>query len=295
MRRMSRVVFAAVLVTALAAETWAVHAQPPARGKLLFLTHAALYKHSSLAPAEKAVAELGAKGGFDVTTLQGYTQDSDNIDLSMISPSYLAQFDGLMLMTNGNLPLTPAQKQAIVDYVRDGHALVGVHCASLTLYDYPEFGEALGGYYRRSIVPTNRIDMNHIGVLKVEDTTHPATRMLGGSWPLVEEFYQFGTAVWDASRPTEQVSQVGRLHIPMAFSRDRVHVLLSLDTTKMNIADLGPEIVRGGDYPQAWSRAFGRGRSFYTALGHRDDIWSNDPVFRAHVLGGIRWALRLDE
>jgi type 1 glutamine amidotransferase len=294
---MSRVVFAAVLVAAVAAETWAVHAQPqaPARKKLLFLTHAALCKHSSLAPAEKAVTELGAKGGFDVTTLQGYAQDSDKIDLSMISPAYLAQFDGLMLMTNGNLPLTPAQKQAIVDYVRDGHGLVGVHCASLTLYDYPEFGEVLGGYYRRSIVPTNRIDMNHIGVLKVEDTTHPATRMLGGSWPLVEEFYQFGTAVWDASRPTEQVSQVGRLHIPMAFSRDRVHVLLSLDTTTMNISDLGPEVVKGGDYPQAWSRTFGRGRSFYTALGHRDDIWSTDPVFRAHVVGGIRWALQLDD
>ena len=83
---MSRVVFAAVLVAALAAETCAVHAQSAARKKLLFLTHAALYKHSSLAPAEKAVAELGAKGGFDVTTLQGYTQDSDTIDLSMISP-----------------------------------------------------------------------------------------------------------------------------------------------------------------------------------------------------------------
>src|SRR5689334_6559321 len=185
MRRMSRVVFAAVLAAALAAETFAVHAQPAARKKLLFLTHAALYKHSSLAPAEKAVAELGAKGGFDVTTLQGYMQDSDKIDLSMISPAYLAQFDGLMLMTNGNLPLAPAQKQAIVDYVRDGHALVGVHCASLTLYDYPEFGEVLGGYYRRSIVPTSRIDMHHIGVLKVEVTTHPSTRMLGGSWPLV--------------------------------------------------------------------------------------------------------------
>jgi type 1 glutamine amidotransferase len=52
---------------------------------------------------------------------------------------------------------------------------------------------------------------------------------------------------------------------------------------------------RIGDYPQAWSRSFGRGRVFYTALGHRDDIWSNDPIFRAHILGGIRWALGLEE
>ena len=289
---MKRIAFAAAAL--LAAQAFGVQAQAPARKKLLFLTHAALYKHTSLAPAEKAVTELGAKGGFDVTTLEGYKQDPDKIDLSIITPEYLAQFDGLMLMTNGNLPLTPAQKRAVVDYVREGHGLVGVHCASLTMYDYPEFGEVLGGYYRRSIVPTNRIDMNHIGVLRVEDPSHPATRMLGGSWPLVEEFYQFGTSVWDSSRPTENVSQVGRLHIPMAFSRDRVHVLLSLDTNAMDMSKQ-PNLVKGGDYPQAWTREYGKGRSFYTSLGHRDDIWSNDPVFRAHIAGGIRWALGLEQ
>ena len=70
-----------------------------------------------------------------------------------------------------------------------------------------------------------------------------------------------------------------------------------LETTASSgtdISDLGPEIKRGGDYPQAWTRTDGRGRIFYTALGHRDDVWSNDPVFRAHVTGGIRWALGLE-
>ena len=280
-----------LILTAVAA---ASAQQAPAKKKLLFLTHPALYKHTSLGPAERAVIELGAKGGYDVTTLEGYKQDVDKIDLTMISPSYLAQFDGLMLMTNGNLPLMPEQKKAIVDYVRAGHALVGTHCATLTMYDYPEFGEAIGGYYRRSIVPTTRIGQTNIGVLKVEDPNNPATKFLGGSWPLAEEFYQFGTAVWDASKPTENISQVGRLHIPMAFTRDRVHVLLSLDTEKMDLTGLGPEIVKGGDYPQAWTKSFGTGRVFYTTLGHRDDIWSNDPVFRAHINGGIRWALGLE-
>jgi type 1 glutamine amidotransferase len=268
--------------------------QTPPKKKLLFLTHAALYKHSSLEPAEKAVAAMSAKGGFDLTTLEGYKQDSDKIDLSILTPQYLAQFDGVMLMTNGNLPLTADQKKSLVEFVRGGKGLVGVHCASLTLYDYPEFGEILGGYYRRSIVPTTRIGQSNIGVLKVEDTNHPATKMLGGSWPLAEEFYQFGTAVWDPAKPTENISQVGRLHIPMAFTRDRVHVLLSLDTEKSDLTGLGPEVVRGGDYPQAWTVNPGRGRTFYTSLGHRDDIWSNDPVFRAHVLGGIRWTLALE-
>jgi len=265
-RRVALIILACMVAVGIAGR--GLHGQTAARKKLLFLTHAALYKHSSLAPAA-------------------------TLDLSFLTPEYLAQFDGLMLMTNGNLPLTDLQKRLIVDFVRNGKALVGVHCASLTLYDYPEFGEVLGGYYRRSIIPTNVVGQR-MGVLKVEDPSHPATKMMGGSWTVAEEFYQFGTAVWDASRPTEQISQVGRLHIPMAFSRDRVHVLLSLDTDKTDLTGLGPEVVKGGDYPQAWSRTFGKGRSFYTSLGHRDDIWSTDPTFRAHVTGGIRWALGLE-
>jgi hypothetical protein len=79
---------------------------------------------------------------------------------------------------------------------------------------------------------------------------------------------QFGTAPWDASRPGESVDVLFGNHIPMGFSRARVHVLLSLDTAHTDLTDL-PE----------W-RSFGKGRSFYTALRHREDIWTNDPVFR---------------
>jgi uncharacterized protein len=293
MRRRSQTAFL-VAVAALLFTT-ATSTQSPPHRKLLFLTHAGLYKHPSLAAAEAAVIDLGKTGGFEVTALQGFTQDSRRLDMSFLTPEYLAQFDGLMLMTNGNLPLTDLQKRSIIEFVRGGKAVIGVHCATLTLYDYPEFGEMLGGYYLRSIVPTNLVDGGKVGVLKVEDQRHPATRMLGPSWPINEEFYQFGTAPWDPAKPTENISQVGRLHVPLAFSRDRVHVLLSLDTERTDLSDIqGPGLVKGGDYPQAWTREYGKGRVFYTTLGHREDIWAHDPVFRAHVTGGIRWALGLE-
>jgi hypothetical protein len=282
----AQLAFTIAVVTALAAVVPA-GGQAPATKKLLFLTHAGLYKHTSLGPAEKAVIELGKTGGFGVTTVEGYKQEASQIDLRFLTPEYLAGFDGLMLMTNGNLPLTEAQKKALLDFVASGKGFVGAHCAALTLYDYPAFGDMLGGYYRRSI------KQNAIGVLKVEDPTHPATKMLGGSWPLVDEFYLFGTAPWDASRPTDNIDVLFNHKIPMGFSRQRVHVLLSLDTDNTNLTGL-PDVVRGGDYPQAWWRDYGKGRSFYTSLGHRDDIWSNDPVFRAHIQGGIRWALGLE-
>jgi uncharacterized protein len=264
----------------------ALGAQP--HKKLLFLTHAGLYKHTSLGPAEKAVIELGKSGGFEVATVEGYKQDSKQLDFAFLTPDYLRQFDGVMMMTNGNLPFTEAQKKMLVDFVRGGKGFIGAHCASLTFYDYPEFGEMLGGYFQRNL------PQGTIAVLKVEDTQHPATKMLGTSWPLVDEFYLFGTAPWDASRPDENIDVLFKNRIPLGFSRDRVQVLLSLDTERMDMTKQ-PNLERGGDYPQAWTREFGKGRSFYTSLGHRDDIWSSDPVFRAHITGGIRWALGLEQ
>jgi type 1 glutamine amidotransferase len=277
-----------VLVASLVGTAAQNTAPPAASKKLLFLTHAALYKHTSLGPAEIAVTELGKQGGFSVTTVEGYKQDADKLDLTFLTREYLDQFDGLMLMTNGNLPLSDDQKRALIDFVRNGKALIGAHCASLTLYNHPEFGEMLGGYFRRSL------RQNRIVILKVEDQKHPATRMLGASWPIVDEFYLFGTAPWDAARPKDNVDALFGNHIPVGFSRDRVSVLLSIDTERSDLTSQ-PELQRSGDYPQAWSRSFGRGRVFYTALGHRDDIWSHDPIFRAHILGGIRWALGLED
>lgn len=255
--------------------------------RLLFLTHAGLYKHTSLDDAERAVTAWGEAGGFEVTTLQGYLQTAPDLDLSMISAEYLARFDGVMMMTNGNLPMTLEQRRALVDFVRRGGGFVGVHNAALTLYDHPEFGEMLGGYFRRAV------RQNHVFVLRVEDTAHPATRMLGPSWPIVDEMYEYGTAPWSAERPDENIDVLFDNRIPMGFSRERVRVLLSVDTSETDLEGTG--LRPGGDYPQSWVREFGEGRSFYTSIGHRDDIWGNDPVFRAHVVGGIRWALGLEQ
>ena len=264
----------------------AVHSRQEPK-KLLFLTHAGLYKHTSLGPAETALTSWGPDAGFAVTALQRYLQDGASLDLSVITAEYLARFDGVMMMTNGNLPLDDSQRRALIDFVRGGGGFVGVHCAALTLYDHPEFGEMLGGYFRRTV------GQHRIVVLDVEDREHPATRMLGESWPIVDEFYEFGTARWNPERPDENIDVLFGNRIPLGLSRDRVRVLLSIDTGLTDIEGLG-EIERGGDYPQAWVQDFGEGRSFYTSLGHRDDIWVGDLVFRAHLVGGVRWALGLE-
>ncbi len=255
--------------------------------RLLFLTHAGLYAHPSLADAERVVTELGRQGGFQVTTLQGYQQDLEEMDLSFITPDYLSQFDALMLFTNGNLPMTVEQKQGLLKFVQEGGGLVGTHAATLTFYDFAPFGEMLGAYFKGAVA------QDRIIVLDVEDTTHPATRMLGPAWPVVDEFYRFGTGVWSPDQPDENVDELFGLPIPVAFSRDRVNVLLSINTALTDLEGL--PLQPGGDYPQSWWRDYGAGRVFYTSFGHSPDTWNYNQVFQQHLLGGIRWALGLEE
>ena len=87
----------------------------------------------------------------------------------------------------------------------------------------------LGAYFRRTV------GQKRVIVLKVEDQQHPATRMLGASWPLVDEFYQFGTAPWHASRPDEKIDVLFKNKIPVGFSRGCVRVLLSIDTKETDM------------------------------------------------------------
>jgi len=277
-----------------------------ARKKVLFLTYpgvgaAGSHGHASLPPAEEQAVAWGKVGGFDVTTLKGYQPGVGKQDLSFFTTAYLNQFDGLMMMANGDIGMTPVQKKAIVDFVRSGKAFIGVHCATVMMYDFPEYGEMLGAYYFNSIftpllgndVP---VTQRRVGVLKVEDENHPATRMLGSTWPVVEEFYTFATAPWNESAPEANLSSPGNFKAPMGFSRDRVHVLLSLDTERTDLEGAAPRaaVRKGGDYPQSWTRNWGRGRVFYTSLGHLPETWTNDSVFRAHLTGGVRWALGME-
>jgi type 1 glutamine amidotransferase len=298
---MGRIVAAVVVAgaTLAAGSIWTYAQQPqapagrgrgaqtvPATHKLLFLTHAGLYKHPSLGPAEAAVIDWGKRTGFEVTTVEGYKYDADKLDFAFLTPQYLNQFDGIMMMTNGNLPFTVAQKEMLLNFVKSGKGFIGTHCSSLTFYDYPPFGEMLGGYFLRSA--TNSA-ARRVVVLKVEDQNHPATRMLGPSWPAWDEFYLFG----DPKVSGEDVDSLFKNKIPVAFSRQRHKVLLSVDTERTNLE--GTPMKRGGDYPQSWVRDYGQGRVFYTSFGHRDDIWAADAAFQAHVTGGIRWALGMEK
>jgi type 1 glutamine amidotransferase len=43
------------------------------------------------------------------------------------------------------------------------------------------------------------------------------------------------------------------------------------------------------NYPITWARAHGKGRVFYTSMGHREDVWEN-PMYQGLLLGALGWA-----
>jgi type 1 glutamine amidotransferase len=231
------------------------HAQP-AVPRVLFMTSVATnppaHRHDSLVHAAEVLTSLGqSSGAFTVTASE---------DLSLLSASSLANFEAVIFYTAGELAITDAQKAALLAFVAGGKGFIGVHSATNTFYSWPEYGALIGGYMSNH--PWSGIP----ATLRVEDTAHPSTAHLGSSFSIAEEFYEF-----------------------TSWSRDNVHVLLSVDTTSVPPGGNRTD----NDYAIAWTRSYGSGRVFYSALGHFIQTW-DDARFRQHMLGGIRWALGQD-
>jgi type 1 glutamine amidotransferase len=133
-----------------------------------------------------------------------------------------------------------------------GGGFIGVHSAADTLYDWPDYERLVGAYFQEH-------PWTQEGRVVVEDQSHPAAAGLGDRFSILEEFYTF------RDNP-----------------RTRVQVLLSLDAGSVGSS---------GDYPLAWAQSFGRGRTYYNALGHFSSTW-NDPRFQRQLIGAIRWVAR---
>jgi putative membrane-bound dehydrogenase-like protein len=168
----------------------------------------------------------------------------------------LAEFDAVFFYTTGELPMTVEMKQALLDYVRGGGVFAGAHCASDTFYEWAEYGDMLGGYF-------DGHPWHEQVKLNVEIPLHPATKHLQSGFSFTDEIYQFRDP----------------------YSRSRQTVLLTLDTSAV---DMNKSSIKrqDQDFALSWERAEGEGAVFYTALGHRQDVW-NAEWFRKHLMEGI--------
>ncbi len=219
--------------------------------KVLMSRHSEGFEHAYLPHAEVAVKKLGKESGLfeAVTTARS----------SLITADELAKYDVLVLATTGELPMDDEQKAALLEFVRGGKGFVGIHNATDTFYQWPEYGEMIGAYF------AGHPWTQEVGVI-VEDTEHPATAMLGQSFRVMDEIYTF-----------------------KSWSRDATHVLMSLDNTSVDLSKGNRE---DNDYALAWCHEYGEGRVMYTGLGHPPELW-DEPWFLEHILECIKWAGRL--
>lgn len=268
-------------------------AQPPAAAvkpkHVLVVTTTVGFRHSSIPTAEETIAELARQSGaFTVEfarvepadpQFQGPDGKPDKAKVNAaikqvlaekMSAEALRRYDGVIFAnTTGDLPLP--DPQGFLDWIKTGKAFIGMHSATDTFPGFPAYTDMIGGHfaYHREQV---------LAELRNEDPSCPSCQHLGATWGVFDEIY-----------------------ILKNFERAKVHGLLRLDHH--------PNTKVPGDYPVAWRRDYGQGRVFYTSLGHREDVWSADwkdkngtrknppevaRQYQQHILGGIRWALRLE-
>jgi type 1 glutamine amidotransferase len=237
--------------------------KPAAKKRLLVITESKGFVHDcvnrkraggKLCLVEQALTELGKKNGDFEAVC---SQDSRK----MITAENLKDFDAVFFYTTGELPLSDTQKADLIAFVRSGKGFAGSHSATDTFYKWPEYGKLIGGYFDGH--PWHQ----KIRVV-VEDTKHPATKHLGETFEVTDEIYQFKGP----------------------YDRKNLHVLMRLDMKSVK----NPGKRSDRDNALAWTQEFGKGRVFYTALGHRDELW-RDERFLKHVRGGLRYVLKLED
>jgi type 1 glutamine amidotransferase len=165
----------------------------------------------------------------------------------------LDRFRVLVFLSTTSDVLEAPQEAAVERFVRGGGGWVGVHAAADTEYGWPFMAELLGGAHFDSHPPIQPAE------IEVEDRRHPSTRHLGRRWARTDEWYAF-----------------------RANPRPQARILLRLDESSYDPGESG----MGAEHPIAWCRDLGRGRAWYTGLGHTRESYA-ERDFRRHLLGGI--------
>ena len=244
----------------------AVVAPKRPRRLLIFDVNVGYPGHPSRFYANRAFERMGKKTGAFETVVSR--------DPSVFEPESLRRFDAVFLNnTVGNLFEDPALRRSLLEFVCGGGGLLGVHGTSVAFTqwpgareDWPEFGVMLGGRGARHREPDEHV------FVKLDCPEHPL------NWPFPREGFEYRDEFF-------------RVHDP--YSRDRVRVLLSIDTAK---TDLTPKDPRwkperdDDDYALAWVRSYGRGRVFYCTIAHNPRVFW-DPQMLRFYLGAVQFAL----
>src|SRR5215467_855504 len=228
--------------------------------RLLVIGEEKGYRHEAVSHAMATMERLGRETGLWTTTIRTDTEALTKKKLEYNAKN-LNDFDAVMFYTGGELEMNAEQKAALLSFVHDdGKGFVGVHSATITFTAWPEYGEMIGGYFDEH--PWGTFD----APILVEDPAFPGLEQWPASFVWKDEIYQLKD-----------------------FSRDKVRVLMRLDPTKLDLAN--PRVHRQDrDFAVTWAKAYGKGRVFYSNLGHIEGNW-DDPKMQKMFSEAVKWAM----
>lgn len=245
-------------------------APPPTKSvhvkRVLVIGQTKGYEHDSVSAAMAAIYQMGSESGLWDATLRTDTELLTKKDLGRNGKN-LNYFDAIVFAsTTGELDMDQGQRQDMLAFIKEeGKGFVGIHAALDTNYSWPEYGDMVGGWFDEHPWMTFNAPIIN------ESPEFPAVRHFPKAFVKFDEIYQ-----------------------PKAWSRDKVNVLLSLDSSRLDFAN-NPRIHRADhDFAVAWTKTYGKGRVFYSTLGHTEESWQ-DPDIRRMYFEAIKWTLGMTD
>jgi len=230
--------------------------------KLLFIGEEKGFRHEAISHAMAVVDRLGRETGLWETTIRTDTEPLTKKKLEYNAKN-LNDFDAVMFYTGGTLEMDEQQKADLLSFVHeDGKGFIGVHSAAITFVKWPEYGEMLGGYFDEH--PWGTFE----APILVEDPKFPGMQKWPAAFRLTDEIYQIRN-----------------------FSRENTRVLMRLDPANVDLTN--KKVKRADhDFAVSWAKSYGKGRVFYSTLGHVTGNWDRADM-QAMYIGAIKWALRI--
>src|SRR5271168_1578569 len=229
---------------------------------LLVLGEEKGYRHESVSHAMAVIERMGTESGLWDTTIRTDTEVLTKQKLEFNAKT-LNYFYAVFFFTGGDLEMTPQQRADLLSFVHeDGKGFVGVHSAAITWAKWPEFVDMLGGTFDQHPWGTFQAP------IVVEDAKFPGMQQWPREFVLTDEIYQMKD-----------------------YSRDKVRVLMRLDSCKLALNN--PRVHRKDlDFAVTWAKMYGKGRVYYSTLGHVEQNW-NEPRLQKMYVEAIKWAMGL--
>lgn len=260
--RIFRLITAAALTLAVAG---GLSAQPkPKKKKVLAIGQVKGFQHDSVSHSLAILEKLGQESGLYDTYIRTDTQLVTKKKLGLNAKN-LDFFDAIVFYTTGELDMDDSQKADFASFIKDeGKGFVAVHSANDTFYKWPEYGEITGGYFDGH--PWNTFE----APILVEDPSNPMVKQFPRAFSIRDEIYQARN-----------------------YSREKVRVLMRLDESKLDLTKKG--VKRDDkDFAVTWIKNYGKGRVFYSTLGHPEEVWDRKDV-QTMYFEALKWVMKLTD